>query len=109
MTWHLFKQQRRKQMTKEEAAMVRDLMVTLEYLRAACELSYGKRKMDNIFLTQGMSAGIGTLQRYKHLIPDYERKTYWDDVWEVGARLDTVATGRQAKDLKLAVLSEARR
>ncbi len=74
-------------MTKEEAAMVRDLMVTLEYLRAACELSEGKRKMDNIFLTRGMNAGIGTLQRYKHLILDYQRKTYWDDVWEVGDRL----------------------
>lgn len=73
-------------MTKKEKVMVRELIMTVEYLHSVCELTDGKLKADRYALFVGMRVGIAVLQNYKHLIPDYQRQSYWDDVWAFGER-----------------------
>lgn len=68
-----------------EKDVVRDLMLALEYLRYACEHSEGKRKIDRDRLTRAMSVGSRITSRHAHLISDYQRGSYWEEMWEMPA------------------------
>ena len=64
--------------------VIRELMLAVEFLRAACEHSEGRLKLDRARLKRATSVGIRTNARFKHLCPDYQRPTFWQDVFDLG-------------------------
>jgi hypothetical protein len=69
---------------------VRQMILTIEYLRGVCEHSEGKRNADNFALTVGMSTGLRTNAKLKHLCPDYQSEQFWHEVRQVPVKLGLV-------------------
>jgi hypothetical protein len=59
---------------------VRDLILAVEFMRCACEQAEGKKKRDRERLSRAMSVGIRINARHKHLLDDYQKETFWEDV-----------------------------
>lgn len=59
---------------------IRNLMVTIEFMRRVCEHAEGKTKKDRELLTRAMSVGIRTNEKYKIFVEDYHKSSFWKDV-----------------------------
>ena len=58
-------------------------MLALEYLRFACEHAEGKNAKERKMLSRAMSVGIRVGAKHKALLGDFQRDTYWEDVWAI--------------------------
>ncbi len=72
---------------KAREFVVRELMVALEYLRFACEHAEGKNAKERRMLSRAMSVGIRVGAKHKDLLGDYQRETYWEEVWGIPAKV----------------------
>lgn len=64
-----------------EKDVIRDLLVALEFLRCACEHSDGRTKNDEKQLATAMCVGIRVGAAHAHLIADYQKPSFWRDVY----------------------------
>ena len=69
---------------------IRKLIVTIEFMRRACEHAEGKTKKDRELLTKAMSIGIRTNEEYKNFVEDYHKPSFWKDVDAVSGRVSDV-------------------
>jgi len=67
-------------MKKEEAKVVRELMLALEILRSACENAKGSSTSDRQRLFHGQILASRVIYRNRHHVPDWQKDSYWDDV-----------------------------
>jgi hypothetical protein len=73
--------------TPTDESAIRQLMVAVEYMRYACEHSEGKTTTDCARLIKAMSVGIRINAKLAHMVPDYHRDSFWDDVWDTNNTL----------------------
>jgi hypothetical protein len=62
-----------------EQQVIRELMVALEHMRAVCEHHDCSEHGDKHIL-HAMKVGMRTNAKFAHLIPDYQRPSFWKDV-----------------------------
>jgi hypothetical protein len=55
-------------------------MLAVEYMRSVCEHAEGRRKLDQKMLSRAMSVGTRINARHKHLLDDYQKATFWEEV-----------------------------
>jgi len=67
--------------------VVRELMLAVEFIRSACEHTEGASVIDADRLLLGVSVGIRVNAKYKHLLADYQKDTFWNEVMKLPARL----------------------
>lgn len=59
---------------------LRELMLALEFLRWACEHAEGKDRHEALLLQAAMSVGCRVLAKHGHLLEDFQREPYWQQV-----------------------------
>ena len=71
-----------------EAAVIRELMLALEFTRSACEHVTGETKEDCDRLAAAMSVGIRVLGKHRALAPDFHMPTWWEAVRALPLQID---------------------
>lgn len=67
--------------------VIRELVLTLEYLRFACEHAEGKGAADEKMLKLAMRVGIRVLSKHSKHVPDFQQRSYWEEMREITTRL----------------------
>jgi hypothetical protein len=63
--------------------VVRELLLTIEYLRYLCEHAEGRTQTDSERLRRGSSVGLRMGHKHRGQITGHQSAEYWKEVWEV--------------------------
>lgn len=73
-------------MTSDELKTVRRLVVALTYVKSVCEHTVGLRVKDRDRLIGGLCVAGDACYGVRHLVPDYQKDSFWKDVHSLATR-----------------------